>query len=302
MTHVSGFDPLRVDDPATVADGKRLALACAAARAGGEEVRRRYGMTEHALKSPGDPVTEADLSANRAILKLLRLHDAGTPVLSEESRDDGGRLRHDEIWVVDPLDGTKEFLARNGEFAVMVGLARGGEAVLGAVYLPAVDVLYAGRVATGAWLERSGGERQPLDVVRADPGHLRMVGSRSHPDPLLLSMQAALEVTDVEPAGSVGVKCGRIVEGTRDVYIHPVPYLKEWDTCAPEAVLRAAGGTVTDCRGRRLQYNKPKPAQRDGIVACGEGISSFVLSRIGPLYEAAMTGNGAEARSAEGAR
>jgi 3'(2'), 5'-bisphosphate nucleotidase len=265
-------------------------------------VRRRYGATKHALKAAGDPVTEADLAANRAVLAVLRRMDGGTPVLSEESRDDAARLAHPEIWVVDPLDGTKEFLARNGEFAVMVGLARGGRAVLGAVYLPAVDVLYAGVVGGGAWVERAGGERRPLASVPADVSHLRMVGSRSHPDPLLRAMQEALDVTDVEPAGSVGVKCGRIAEGRRDVYIHPVPYLKEWDTCAPEAVLRAAGGTVTDCRGKPLAYNKATPAQRDGIVACGAGASAFVLSRIGPLYEAAVPGNGAKARSAEGAR
>jgi 3'(2'), 5'-bisphosphate nucleotidase len=298
----SSVDSRRVDDPATVADEQRLALACAAARAGGEEVRRRYGATEHTLKSAGDPVTEADLAANRAVLALLGRTDGGTPVLSEESRDDAGRLGHEEIWVVDPLDGTKEFLARNGEFAVMVGLARGGRAVLGAVYLPAPDVLYAGIVGRGAWVERSGGPRESLRCVPADVSHLRMVGSRSHPDRLLLAMQAVLGVTDVEPAGSVGVKCGRIAEGRRDVYIHPVPYLKEWDTCAPEAVLRAAGGTVTDCRGEPLRYNKPKPSQPDGIVACGPGAAEFVLKEIGPLYDAAAPGNGTGTRSAEGAR
>jgi 3'(2'), 5'-bisphosphate nucleotidase len=292
--------PLRVADPATVADEGRLALACAAARAGGDEVRRRYGSTEHALKSPGDPVTEADLAANGAILELLRLGDGGTPVLSEESRDGADRLAHEEIWVVDPLDGTKEFLAGNGEFAVMVGLARAGEAVLGAVYLPAVDVLYAGIVGSGAWVERKEGGRQPLRCVEAKAGRLRLVGSRSHAEPLLVAMQQALGVTDVEPAGSVGVKCGRIAEGRRDLYIHPVPYLKEWDTCAPEAVLRAAGGTVTDCRGGPLRYNQRVPVQRDGIVACGPGIS-WVLSRIGPLYDAAAAGKGVGARSAEGA-
>lgn len=300
--HGSEAGARRLDHPATVADEQRLALACAAARAGGEEVRRRYGATDHVLKSAGDPVTEADLAANRAVLALLGREDRATPVLSEESRDDAARLRHEEIWVVDPLDGTKEFLARNGEFAVMVGLARAGRAMLGAVYLPAVDVLYAGLTGVGAWVERRGSPRERLECVPADVSRLRMVGSRSHPDPLLLAMQTSLGVTDVEPAGSVGVKCGRIAEGRRDVYIHPVPYLKEWDTCAPEAVLRAAGGTVTDCRGEPLRYNKSQPAQPDGIVACGPGAASFVMSRIGPLYDAAAPVNSAGARSAEGAQ
>ncbi|MGH7507086.1 MAG: 3'(2'),5'-bisphosphate nucleotidase CysQ family protein, partial [Longimicrobiales bacterium] len=141
---------------------ERLALACAAARAGGAEVVRRYGETEHLLKAAGSPVTEADLAANAAVLKRLRAACPGEAILSEESRDDAGRVSREEVWIVDPLDGTKEFLARNGEFAVMVGLARGGEAVLGAVYMPATDVLYAGLTAGGAWVERASGVREPL--------------------------------------------------------------------------------------------------------------------------------------------
>jgi 3'(2'), 5'-bisphosphate nucleotidase len=204
-------------------------------------------------------------------------------VLSEESADSAARLSAGRVWIVDPLDGTREFLAQNGEFAVMVGLAVDGRAVLGAVYLPEPDLLYLGGDGLGAWLE-AGGERTALRAERCDPAALRLVGSRSHPDALLLRIQEALGITDVRPSGSVGVKCGLIARGERDLYVHPVPYLREWDTCAPEAILRAAGGEVTDCLGEPLRYNKADPVQPHGIVACAPGALATVLERMRPLY------------------
>ena len=101
-------------------------------------------------------------------------------------------------------------------------------------------------------------------------------------------MTEALGVTDVQACGSVGLKCALIAEGDRDLYVHPVPYLKEWDTCAPEVVLREAGGWVSDCLGAPLRYNKPAPSMPHGIVACVRGIRDAVLSRIGPLYVAGV--------------
>ncbi|MEJ2219002.1 MAG: 3'(2'),5'-bisphosphate nucleotidase CysQ, partial [Gemmatimonadota bacterium] len=209
--------------------------------------------------------------------------------LSEESKDDLARLAARRVWIVDPLDGTKEFLSRNGEFSVMIGLVVDAEPVLGVVYRPTTDVLHAASRGAGAWREADG-ERVALKPAGARMDALRMVGSRSHHDPLLEEMQQALAIDDVEPSGSVGIKCGLIAEGRRDVYIHPVPYLKEWDTCAPEVILREAGGTVTDCLGDRLQYNKPDPRQSHGILATAPGIHDEVLRVIEPLYRKSENG------------
>ncbi|HET7462479.1 MAG TPA: 3'(2'),5'-bisphosphate nucleotidase CysQ [Longimicrobium sp.] len=268
--------PLRVE----------LAAACDAARAAGRAAMRFYGSARAVEKEGGSPVTEADHAANRVIVAALAAAFPGDAVLSEESADSAARLAAERVWIVDPLDGTREFLAQNGEFAVMIGLAIGGRAVLGAVYQPADDVLFAAAVGEGASVTRHG-ETVPLRCGAPGAGGLRLVGSRSHPDPLLARMQEALGITDVRPSGSVGVKCGLIARGERDLYVHPVPYLKEWDTCAPEAILRAAGGEVTDCRGEPLRYNKPDPRQPHGIVACGPGVLRGVLARIGPVYQAA---------------
>jgi 3'(2'), 5'-bisphosphate nucleotidase len=248
---------------------------------------RHYGESTHRTKDDSSPVTAADLASNRLIIEEIRRAFPGEPILSEESKDTRERLGARRLWVIDPLDGTKEFLAQNGEFAVMIGFVEDGVAVAGAVYLPARDVCYAAAEGLGCWAEAADGSRRQLYCARGDLDALRLVGSRSHPDALLMRMQKALGITDVQPSGSVGVKCALIAEGKRDLYVHPVPYLSEWDTCAPEVLVREAGGGVTDCMGERLHYNKETPTQPHGIMACGEGVRERVLERIVPLYAAA---------------
>ncbi len=163
-------------------------------------------------------------------------------------------------------------MARNGEFSIMVGLADNGAAVLGAVYQPAIDRLYLGLAAAAAWVvvdaqQNPVGERMSLSAGRAATARLRFVRSRSHPDPRLSRVEEALGDIETVISGSVGVKCALIARGEADLYVHPVPYLKEWDTCAPEAVLRGAGGRVGDCAGQALSYGKTDPRQTGGIFA-----------------------------------
>ena len=273
---------------ATADASERLGFAVRVAREAGARVLEHYGETEHATKSGGSPVTAADLASNAHIVTSIRQAWPGEGVLSEESADESGRREAAWVWVVDPLDGTREFLARNGEFSVMIGLLERDRPVLGVVYLPASGTLYAAERGRGAWRETADGTRERLWRTGGRPAEIRMVGSRSHGEPLLARMAAALAVKDVRPSGSVGIKCARIAEGDRDLYIHPVPWLKEWDTCAPEVLLSEAGGIVTDCRGAALCYNKETPAQPDGILACVAALHAPVLERIGPLYAAAM--------------
>ena len=184
----------------------------------------------------------------------------------------------DRLWVVDPLDGTREFIDGIDEFAVMVGLAEEGLASLGAFYVPGSGHLYVGVAEGGAWIAECDvhagpespirvGEFSPLRVGEPRDDRLRLVRSRSHPDDRLQAIESALPNVEVIPSGSVGVKCARIAEHVADLYVHPVPYLKEWDTCAPEAVLRGAGGRVTDCGGGTLRYGKSNPRQPSGILA-----------------------------------
>lgn len=214
------------------------------------------------------PVTAADRASQEAILAVLEVERAGEPVLSEEAPAPAG-LAESRLWVVDPLDGTREFIDRIGEFSVMVGLAVDGGAELGAVYQPATDRLFAGAAGVGAWrVEEASGAPRPERLTTGTVHEpLRFVRSRSHPDERIRRLEAALGEVEVILSGSAGSKCALVASGEADLYVHPVPYLKEWDTCAPEAMLRAAGGRVTDCRGEPLRYGKDHPAQPDGIFA-----------------------------------
>lgn len=282
------------DWPAEVADD--LAAAAAAALAGGVAARPHYRDDDLGIrhKTPGDPVTEADHAANDAILRVLSQRRPGDVVRSEESAPpkglaeggagNGARAGNGpragngaRLWVVDPLDGTKEFIARNGEFAMMVGLAVDGAARLGAVLKPDPGRLYVGLADGGAWVadvewdagddgEARLGPFRRLRLSGEGRRRPRLVRSRSHPDPLITAVRDGLEAEEIL-SGSVGVKCSLIAEERADVYVHPVPFLKEWDTCAPEAVLRGAGGRVTDCGGAPLSYGKPDPLQPRGIFA-----------------------------------
>lgn len=260
-----------------VPDGRAAAdleLAAEAALAGGRAAMAHYGSGSLAVRDKGedDPVTAADHAANRAILAVLAERAPGEPVLTEEGdRRPGGGWPPRRLWVVDPLDGTKEFLARNGEFSVMVGLALEGRATLGAVYQPDPDRLFLGLADGGAWVvaearqQRSAARRLEVGPGTREPP--RLVASRSHGDPAIEHLIEELGDVRVVRSGSVGIKCALIAAGEADLYVHPVPYLKEWDTCAPEAVLRGAGGRVTDCGGGALRYGKSDPRQPRGIFA-----------------------------------
>lgn len=257
-----------------------LLVAARAALLGGQATLPHYrsASLQTSEKSPGDPVTEADHAANAAVLSVLGMECPGDPILSEESPPPASSSTEGRLWVVDPLDGTREFIDGIDEFAVMVGLAEEGKATLGAFYVPGTGLLYLGVSEGGAWIARCEvsaepgsqirvGEFRPLRVGGPGDGGVRLVRSRSHPDERLQRIESALPSVEVIPSGSVGVKCARIAERVADLYVHPVPYLKEWDTCAPEAVLRGAGGRVTDCGGGALSYGKPDPRQPAGILA-----------------------------------
>ncbi len=255
----------------TLPEAQDLEIAAEAALLGGMEVLRYYQKNDlHIEDKSAGPVTQADRSSHASICHFLEASCPSDSVLSEEAGEHP-ELQTPRIWIVDPLDGTREFIEGIGEFSVMVGLAVYGSACLGAVFRPDADTLYLGLTDHQSWrltsvspkteelrLPRRGRETSP---------QLRLVRSRSHYDERLRQLEMALCPSSVIVSGSVGVKCALIAEGQADAYVHPVPYLKEWDTCAPEAILRGAGGRVSDCLGRPLVYGKPEPVQPAGIFA-----------------------------------
>lgn len=257
-------------------------------REAGALVRAYYDNgAEVTWKGADDPVTAADHAANQHLVDGLRRAFPSDGILAEESHDNQDRRQRRRVWIVDPLDGTKEFIGRIGEFSIMVGLAIEGEAALGLVYQPVDDLLYRGAPGLLAEVVQHGVAR-PLAVSSvADAAQMRLVASRSHRDPLVGAIRQQLGISQDRPSGSVGLKVGLLATGECDLYIHPAPGLKEWDTCAPDAILRAAGGAISDVWGGPLRYNKADVRQRLGLAASNGAIHSRIVATTSAAAEAA---------------
>ena len=243
------------------------------------------GSSEVRYKSGDEPVTEADRSANQHIVSRIEAMFPNDGLLSEESKDDLTRLHNRRVWIVDPLDGTKEFIARNGEFSIMIGLAIEGRPVLGVVMQPDPGLLYIGAVNQGAYLYEAG-ERIPLSVSDVTQvNRMVLVSSRSHRQQIVDKMRSALRITSERVSGSVGLKVGLIARQLADLYVHPSPGCKEWDICAPYALLEAAGGRMTDCWGNPLIFNKRDVRAHNGLIASTGQVHDEVVEIVARICE-----------------
>lgn len=263
---------------------RELEVARRLVREAGAKVLEHYATDfDVHFKKQGDPVTEADKDANAIIVAGLRAAFPDDGILAEESADDGPqRLTRRRLWCIDPVDGTREFVEKNGQFAVMVGLAIDGEARLGVVLQPTEDALYWG-VGDEAWREQ-GGVPLRLHVSRRErPSEAVVVSSRSHVSKSVAAVVAALGPAREERLGSVGLKMARIAEGAADVYLSLSTQTHEWDACGPEAILRAAGGRVTDVFGRPLRYNKAESNTPAGLLATNALLHDAVLAAAAPV-------------------
>ncbi len=221
-------------------------------------------------KDDRSPLTEADRAAHRVIAGGLARLAPDVPILSEEGRhvpfDERRRWRR--LWVVDPLDGTKEFIKRNGEFTVNIALVEHGDPVLGVVYAPVPDLLYFAVHGGGAWRRQGHGPAEPIRARAPDPARgLTVVQSRSHPSPDLEAYLAGLPVAETLARGS-SLKLCAVAEGSADLYPRLGPTM-EWDTAAGHAVVEAAGGAVRTPAGQPLRYNKPDLLNPHFIVTGG---------------------------------
>jgi 3'(2'), 5'-bisphosphate nucleotidase len=234
-----------------------------------------------------EEVTEADRAANELIVTRLRREFPDDGILAEESSDNDERFRKDRVWLIDPMDGTKNFIARNGEFAVQIGLAVNGASVAGVVCQPVRGVLYRAASGGGSWMEEDGAPPRPLHVsAQTDPREMVLTASRSHRSPRMDHVLSTFNFKDEMRRGSVGVKIGLIAEQRADLYIHLSPHTKQWDTCAPEIILLEAGGLMTDLFGESLVYNGARIDNRNGIVATNGAAHSMVIGRLAPLLAA----------------
>lgn len=257
---------------------RELSEAVRIARHAGGILREIYATDfSVAYKTKSDPVTEADTRANAYIVEQLRGAFPTDGIVAEESEDTSDGLKGGRCWYVDPLDGTKEFVAKNGEFAVMLGLAIDGASKLGIVYQPELDKLYAGVVNEGAYLEERGARRELAVSDIGEPSKLELVVSRSHRGEPIDEVMATLGITRETKSGSVGLKAGLIAERRADLYVHMSNKSSQWDACGPEAVLKAAGGRFTDLDGNDYRYGGADMRNSRGILACNAAAYDAVL-------------------------
>jgi 3'(2'), 5'-bisphosphate nucleotidase len=239
-----------------------------------------------------EPVTQADRAVNELIVRALRAEFPDDGILAEESVDTDRRIGRERVWMIDPIDGTRGFIAGTGDFCVQIGLAVAGRAALGILYAPATDVLYWAARGHGSWVLRptseADGEPRPERLRVSDESDLarmRLAESRSHRGPKMDSVVRALGVRAEVRSHSVGIKVGLLVERQAELYIHMSPKTKQWDTCAPEVVLAEAGGVMTDLWGGPLQYNTPDVLNRNGLVASNGAAHARVIERMRPLLD-----------------
>ncbi len=229
--------------------------------AAGKEILKVYNQDfDVESKGDGSPLTTADRRAHELIMSKLDNFQPSYPVLSEESSgiDYPQRAQWRRFWLVDPLDGTKEFVKRNGEFTVNIALIDDGEPILGVVHTPAQDVTHAAAQGIGAFHIDEKGEYQPISTKSYNSGEATMVASRSHAGAAVDEYRKHLEQqvgkVSIQSMGSA-LKICLVAEGRADVYPRLGP-TSEWDTAAAHCVLNVAGGKVVDCAGEPLRYNK----------------------------------------------
>ena len=260
------------DDFAELARG-----CCAIARTAGRAILEVYD-SDFAVerKQDNSPLTAADLAAHRAIVRGLQLLTPRIPVLSEESAEQAAwsvRQQWARYWLVDPLDGTREFVKRNGEFTVNIALIHEHRPVLGVVHAPVLDEMFWGWQGGHAFASAparadmpQSGQVELRTRVRATP--LLVAGSRSHADPRTLAALDRLGPHELKPLGS-SLKFCRAAQGQVDLYIR-YGLTSEWDTAAGQCVLEQAGGGVTDMTGAPLRYNTKDSLLNPDFLAFGD--------------------------------
>jgi 3'(2'), 5'-bisphosphate nucleotidase len=245
------------------------------------------------MKAGDEPVTIADRSASELIVRELRAAFPDDVVISEEAADDLARLRARRVWYVDPIDGTKDFIAGRPGWSVMIGMTIDHAPVLGVVFQPETERLFwATPSADGApasWFEIVGGADlappRPLRVSDVkDASQIRLVASASHRTGDIDRVKSALGISDELNVGSVGLKLALISLAERDLYVNPSAKSKLWDCCAPEAILRAAGGRLTDAHGAPIRYDVEDIACRNGLVASNGHVHDEVIAKLAHLF------------------
>ena len=233
--------------------------------------------TRQKAENGSSPITKADLASEKVILKTLRKFDYG--ILSEETLESNNRLKKEKVWIIDPLDGTSDFIQKTDEFAIAIGLVKNNKPILGVVYQPPRDKLYFAEKGKGAWLKIGEEEPRKLKVSKKeDFNNMLMLTSRNHLEKAEIALAKNLKIK-FKKCGSAVLKMGLIAERIGDLYINSSKgKTGEWDTCAGNIIITEAGGRITDMNGEELAYNKKNTMDMNGyIVSTGTRHNELIV-------------------------
>jgi len=251
-------------------------MALCAAREAGAMAKGLQGAVATRLKADGSEVSDADLAADAIIRHHLTSHFPEDAILSEEAADDTQRLAVQRLWIIDPIDGTRDFLNGQPEWAVQIALAIAGRLVLGVVAIPSEDVVLVGIPGVGGTCFSAAGPT-PL-AIRHVARDVLITSDSQRNRAALLKVRAALPEFTALHATSVGIKVWRMLQGRADLYVHP-RRIAEWDVAAPAAVLLAAGGGATDLAGADFRFNAAVP-QAPGLVFSTRSDHAALVERL----------------------
>jgi 3'(2'), 5'-bisphosphate nucleotidase len=267
---------------------KELQVARDVARAAGDVLIRHYAAGAIAVETKADqsPVTAADRDANTVIVQRLRAAFPADALLSEEVPDDYEQRRgRSRVWIVDPLDGTRDFVARSGDFCVHVGLAVDGQAVVGVVARPTTGAVFYASAGGGAFVEDNAGVRALRVSSVTAVSDLRMGVSRLNASRRLSAFLKAARLEARALVMGASVKHMAVAAGALDAVVNLSPGEQEWDTCAPEVIVREAGGRFTDGDGGPFLYNQADPLHARGSIASNGACHDLLLQQLAPFVD-----------------
>lgn len=241
-----------------------LDVAIKAAYEAGNSILEIYeGKYETFTKSDDSPITEADLKSNEIIKSILS--KTNHKILSEEDKDDQKRLLEETIWIVDPLDGTSDFIDKTGEFTVMIALIKNKKPIIGVIGWPTEKTIFAAQKGCGAF-RFAKGKWEEISVTKvSELSKCKAVGSRHHLSEKEKTFIKKLGIKDFTSIGS-SLKVGKISSGEADAYITTTNKMKEWDSAASYCLISEAGGKMTDMSGNDITYNNKIVNHQNGIL------------------------------------
>ena len=242
----------------------------------GKTVMKIYNQPfETKIKSDNSPITEADIASNKIIQKTISTSDY--PILSEETKDNKKRLEKETVWIIDPLDGTSDFINKTGEFTIMIGLVRKQVPVLGIIYCPPQNTLYVAQQNQGSY-QLAGEKWSKMSVSTiSDLTKSRTVYSRHHSEESERLFFKYIKTKKLTKRGS-SLKAIDVASGTSELYFTSTNKIKQWDTCASYCLVKEAGGNMTDVYGNDLNYNIDDVNHQNGIIVSNGLVHEKVIN------------------------